>query len=98
MEDARPQIQEITRDTAAIAKSGLAQTERLSCLLRDATIRVRALLEQVDKMVELLEHTMDTVERGVTWPIREVNGLAAGISAGVSTLAHGRRRSDDLSN
>ena len=42
MEDARPQLKGITRDAAAIAKSGLAQTERLSCLLRDASIRVRA--------------------------------------------------------
>jgi len=57
-----------------------------------------ALQEQVDKMVELLEHAMDTVKRGVTWPVREVNGLAAGISAAVSTLAPGHRRSDHLSN
>jgi hypothetical protein len=70
--------------------------ERLSCVVRDASILVTARLEQVDSIVEStvegLERTVAAIKRTVTRPVKEVNGLAAGISAGISTFVHGPER------
>lgn len=97
MEETRPQIQEISTQAAAIAKSGREQVERLGSLLHDAGDRARTRLEQLDHTVEntvgQVEQVGDSVKRAVMKPVREVNGLAAGISAAVSTLVHGTRKS-----
>ena len=97
MDDARPQMKEFTADTAALAKSGLPQVQRLGDLLHDASERVRTRLEQIDHTVEAtverVEHVGDTVKRAVMKPVKEANGLAAGISAAVSTVVSGSRMS-----
>jgi hypothetical protein len=97
MNDARPQIQEFTGYTVALAKWGREQVERLSHLLHDASERVRTRLEQIDNTVqstvEHVEHVGDTVKRAAMKPVKEVNGLAAGISAAVSALVCGSRKS-----
>jgi hypothetical protein len=38
-----------------------------------------------------VEQVGDAVKRAVTRPGREIGGIAAGISAALSTLAHGRK-------
>ena len=97
MDDTRPQMKEFTADTAALAKSGLPQVQRLGDLLHDASERVRTRLEQIDHTVEAtverVEHVGDTVKRAVMKPVKEANGLAAGISAAVSTVVSGSRMS-----
>jgi len=97
LEDSRPRIAEITSETAAMAKSGREQVERLGSLLHDAGERAQNRLEQIDRAVEStveqIEHAGDTMKRSVMRPVKEVNGLAAGISAAVSTLVHGSRKS-----
>jgi methyl-accepting chemotaxis protein len=97
LEDARPRIAEITGETAAIARSGREQVERLSALLHDAGERAQNRLEQLDhaveSTVEKFEHVGDSMKRSVLLPVKGVNGLAAGISAAVSTLVHGSRKS-----
>jgi hypothetical protein len=64
-------------------------------LLHDAGDRARARLEQVDHTVEAtvqqLEQVSNTVKKAVSRPVREVNGIAAGISAAVSTLVRGHK-------
>jgi len=97
MEDTRPKIAQISAETLAIARSGRDQVERLGDLLHDASDRARHRLEQIDQTVEStvgqVEHVGDSVKRAVLRPVREVNGIAAGISAAVSTLVHGSRKS-----
>lgn len=97
MDETRPKINEITVETLAIAKTGREQVERLGGLLTDAGERARARLEQIDhtveSTVEQVEQVGGTVRRAVMKPVKEVNGLAAGISAAVSTLVHGSRKS-----
>jgi ABC-type transporter Mla subunit MlaD len=97
MEDTRPKIAQLSAETVAIARSGRDQVERLGDLLHDASDRARNRLEQIDQTVEntvgQVEHAGDTVKRAVMRPVREVNGIAAGISAAVSTLVHGSRKS-----
>jgi hypothetical protein len=97
MEDTRPRIAEISVATVAIAKSGQEQVERLGGLLHDASARAQTRLEQLDQVVESTvmqaEHVGETMKRAVMAPVREANGLAAGVSAAFSTLVHGSRRS-----
>jgi len=92
----QPRIKEISTEAAAIAKSSRRQVERIGELLEDAGSRAKERLEQidhsVDNTVEHLEQAGDVMKRAVLRPVREVNGLAAGISAAVSTLVHGSRR------
>jgi uncharacterized protein Yka (UPF0111/DUF47 family) len=97
LEETRPRIAEITGETAAIARSGREQVERLGALLNHAGEQAQARLAQIDhaveSTVEQIEHVGDSVKRSVLKPVKGVNGLAAGISAAVSTLVHGSRKS-----
>jgi hypothetical protein len=100
MGDARPQIKELTGDTVAISKSSRAQIEDLGNLLHDACVRARMRLDQIDSTVEFtvgrLEHAAGAVKRAAIKPVKEVSGLAAGLSATISTLVCGSQsRSPD---
>jgi methyl-accepting chemotaxis protein len=90
IEDTRPRISEVSSEVAAISHSGREQVERLGELLQDAGDRARTRLEQIDhtveSTVEQVEQVGDAVKRTVMRPVREVNGIAAGISAAVSSL------------
>jgi ABC-type transporter Mla subunit MlaD len=96
LEETRPRIVEITSDGAAIIKSGREQAQNLGGLLQDAGTRARARIEQIDRSVdntvEQVEQIGENVKRAAMRPVREVNGIAAAISATVSTLVRGSRR------
>jgi len=49
----------------------------------------------VEHTVEQVEHVGDAVKRAAMKPVRELNGLAAGVSAAVSSLVKGRKYSVD---
>jgi len=97
IDEVSPRITEISTEAAAIAKSSRRQVERIGELLEDAGSRAKERLEQIDQSVdatvEHIEQAGDVMKRAVMRPVREVNGLAAGISAAVSTLVHGSRKS-----
>jgi methyl-accepting chemotaxis protein len=97
IQDLRPRIADVSEETVAIMRSGREQVERMGDLLHDAGDRARARLEQVDQSVENTVHQIENVsgavKNAVLRPVREVNGIAAGISAAVSTMVHGQRRS-----
>ena len=99
MQDTRPTIADISDETVAIMRSGREQVERMGDLLHDAGDRARARLEQVDQSVEStvnqIENVSGAVKSAVLRPVREVNGIAAGISAAVSTLVRGHKSSVD---
>jgi ABC-type transporter Mla subunit MlaD len=99
MEENRPRIAAASGDVAAITHAGREQVERISVLLHDAGDRTHARLEQIDQSVdsavEQVGQVGDAMKRAVLRPVREVNGIAAGISAAVSTLVKGRKSSVD---
>jgi methyl-accepting chemotaxis protein len=99
MQETRPKIADISEETLAIMHSGREQVERMGDLLHDAGDRARSRLEQVDHAVEStvnqIENVSGAVKAAVLRPVREVNGLAAGISAAVSTLVRGHKSSVD---
>jgi uncharacterized protein YoxC len=95
LDENRPKVAEITGDVAQIVNSGRRQAERVGELLHDAGDRARARLEQIDRSVdgavEQVGQVGDAMKRAVTRPARELNGIAAGISAAMSALVHGRK-------
>jgi methyl-accepting chemotaxis protein len=96
MEETRPRISELSEEAVEIVRSGRQQVERIGELLHDAGDRARTRLAQIDQAVddtvEQVEQMGDSVKRAVLRPVREVNGLAAGISAAVATLVHHSRK------
>ena len=94
MDDARPRVAEISDEALAIVKTGREQVERVGELLQDAAGRARPRLDQIDRSVDStvpqVEQVSESVKRAVMRPVREVNGVAAGISAAVSAL--GRKK------
>jgi uncharacterized protein YoxC len=94
VDDTRPKVAEISDEAVAIVKTGRDQVERVGELLQDAAGRTRQRLDQIDRSVDSTIHQVeqvgDSVKRAVMRPVREVNGVAAGISAAVSAL--GRKK------
>jgi methyl-accepting chemotaxis protein len=97
LEEMRPRIVEITTEVSSIAKTGRGQVEKVGELLHDASERAEARLEQIDRTVdntvEQMEKVGESVKTAVMRPVREVNGIAAGISAVLSTLTGRPRKS-----
>jgi hypothetical protein len=97
VEDNRPRVSEVCGEVVAIAETGRQQVKRVGDLIYEASDRARTRLEQIDGAVEStvgqVEHAGESIRQAVMRPVREVNGLAAGISAAVSTLVKGPRRS-----
>lgn len=97
IEEARPQITHLSQEALEIVRLGREQVERVGDLLHDAGEKARTRLEQIDHSVEStieqVEQVGGAMKRAVLKPVREVNGLAAGISAAVSLLVHGHRKS-----
>jgi methyl-accepting chemotaxis protein len=96
--DVRPRISELSDEAVAAVRSGREQVERIGDLLHDATDRARARLEQIDESVGntvgQVGQVGDAMKRAVLRPVREANGLAAGISAAMSSLVHPRKAPD----
>ncbi len=97
LEENRPKISAIASDTAAIARDVRGHVVRVGDLLHDTTDRARVRIAQfddkVDTTVEQVEQVGEAVKTTVMRPVREVEGLAAGIKAAVSAYSQGRRRS-----
>jgi ABC-type transporter Mla subunit MlaD len=94
--ETRPRVVQFSDEMVGIAKSGREQVDRVGEFLRETGDRAAPRLEQIDRTVEQtvgqVEQVGDVVKRAVMTPVREVNGLAAGISAAVSTFVHRPRR------
>jgi hypothetical protein len=95
--DIRPRISEVSEEAVAIARSGRQQVDRFGALLNDASGRARSRMQQIDHSVESTVDQVgqvgDAMKRAVMRPVREANGIAAGISAAVATLVKGTRKS-----
>jgi len=97
--DVRPQVKQISQEALDITRIGREQVENVSELLHDAGEKARARLDQIDQGVDQtlvqVEHVGGAIKRAAMKPVREVTGIAAGISAAMSTLVRHRRSSVD---
>jgi hypothetical protein len=96
LEENRPRIGEITTEALAVAKTARLQTERIAALLDDvngrAKTRIAQIDETVDHTVEQVEHASEAVKSAVLKPVKEVNGLVAGVKAALNTYVQGGNR------
>jgi len=96
LEENKARVAEISIEAVEIAKTARVQAERISDLLSDSSERAKARLAQIDRTVdetvEQVEQVGGAVKTAVMKPVKEVNGLMAGMKAALSTLAAGNRR------
>jgi hypothetical protein len=96
LEENKPRVAEISVEAVEIAKTARLQADRISDLLADSAERAKARLAQIDRTVdetvEQVEQVGDAVKSAVLKPVKEVNGLMAGMKAAISTYAAGSRR------
>jgi hypothetical protein len=99
VEISNKQISEITSRTIDILDSTKRQMAIVEDVVGDVAGRAKVQIERVELVVD------DTLSRahevvavfhdGVMKPLREINGLAAGIRAGLATIARGNRPTPD---
>jgi ABC-type transporter Mla subunit MlaD len=96
LDENRPHIAEITAETLVVAKTARQQAERIGALIDDAGERAKARIAQidhtVDQTVEQVEHAGEAVRSAVMKPVKEVNGIVAGVKAALNTYAQGGNR------
>lgn len=99
LEENRSHIAEITSDTLVIARSTRQQAEHVNQIIDEANVRVKARIAQIDQSVQEtvveVEHARDAVKSAVMKPVKEVNGLMAGVKAALSTYAQGGNRNPE---
>jgi len=95
--EARPYIIHLSEEAIGAARAAREQVERVGGVVEDVSRRAHARLEQIDQSLEntvgQVGQVGDAMKRAVMRPVREANGVAAGISAAVATLVHPRRSS-----
>ena len=68
-------------------------------LLKDVSDRAKAQVARIDGAVEqtvgTVQHAGESAIETVLKPVREVNGVLAGIKTAISVYSHGRRQSVD---
>lgn len=97
VEDGKRQIAEIAAKTGEILDSAKRQLGKVEVLLTDASERAKVQIEKaemvIDDTVSRAHETVAMVHNGITRPIREINGIAAGLKAAMHQLAHPNRPS-----
>ena len=96
LEENKPRVAEISADAVQIVKTARVQADRLSELLKDSSERAKARLAQIDRTVdetvEQVEQVGGAAKSAVLKPVKEVNGIMAGMKAALSTYAAGNKR------
>jgi len=99
VEQSKKQIAEITARTNEILDSTKHQLAMVEEVVTDATARAKVQLERVEMVVDdtvtRAHETIATLHDGVMRPLRQVNGVAAGLRTALMFLARGNRPSVD---
>jgi len=99
VEQSRKQILDITTRANEILTSAKEQLGMVQEVVEDATSRAKVQLERVelvlDDTLSRAHETVATVHDGIMRPLREINGIAAGVKTALSYLARGNRPSVD---
>lgn len=94
-----PRVMAVSADAVEISKSAREQVYRVGELLKDFSDRARAQVARIDGAVDQtvgnVQHAGETVKDAVLRPVREVNGVIAGIKTAIAVYSHGRRQSVD---
>jgi uncharacterized protein YjbJ (UPF0337 family) len=94
-----PRLMLVSADAVEISKSAREQVGRVGDLLTDIAERAKAQVARIDGAVEQtvgsVQHAGESVKDAVLKPVREVNGVLAGIKTAITVYSHGRRQSVD---
>jgi len=86
-------------ESREILASAKAQLGKVEVLVDDATTRARAQMDRVemvlDDTLDKVQYAVNAVSRGVARPIREIQGVAAGLQAAFTCLLRSARPSVD---
>jgi ElaB/YqjD/DUF883 family membrane-anchored ribosome-binding protein len=99
VEQSGKQIADITTRANDILDSTKRQLAIVEEVVGDAAARARVQMERVelvmDDTLSRAHETVAVVHEGIMAPLREVNGVAAGIRAALNSLARGNRPTVD---
>jgi hypothetical protein len=94
--DARSQVREVSAGTLELIASTKTQLGRVEEVVVDAAGRARNQLARTELVVEdtvnRVQETVAAVQGTILKPIREVNGIAAGVKAGLGALLKTNKR------
>ena len=95
VEDGRRMIGEVTEKTNDILEVTRRQLARIDELLEDAAARARVQLDRaeivLDDTMNRAQETVALVHSGIMKPLREIQGVAAGVRTAVEFLMRGRK-------
>ncbi len=99
VEQSGKQITEITTRANDILDSTKRQLAIVEEVVGDAAVRAKVQMERVelvlDDTLSRAHETVAVVHDGIMRPLREVNGIAAGVRAALNSLARGNRPTVD---
>lgn len=99
VDQSRTQIVDITKRANEILDSTKRQLAKVEDVVTDASARAKVELERVelvlDDTLSRAHETVATVHDGIMRPLRELNGIAAGVKTALAYLARGNRPSVD---
>ncbi len=92
----RPRVTDIVANVEHSVRTARAQVERLDATVSDIVDRTRLQVIRADELVnrtmDRVEQTTDMVHRTVVSPIRQLSGLAQGLTAGLEFFLGRKRR------
>ncbi|HWZ31512.1 MAG TPA: hypothetical protein VNX18_09285 [Bryobacteraceae bacterium] len=94
VEDGRKQIQEISVKTNEILDTTRKQLARVDAVMEDAAGRARVQMDRaemvLDDTMNRAQETVALVHDGIMKPLREIQGVSAGVRAALNFLMRGR--------
>ncbi len=95
LEQSRKQVSDVTTKAGNVLELAQKQLVRVDELLGEATSRAKIHMERVDLILDdaigKLDETAALLNKGLLRPVREINAIAAGIQAALSTLFRSQR-------
>lgn len=93
----RKQMAEVAGKVNKLLDTAQAQISRIDGVLSDATSRARVQMDRLelvmDDSIDRVHETVAILHDGILRPLREVNGIVAGLRAGIGYLLGNRRPS-----
>jgi ABC-type transporter Mla subunit MlaD len=94
IEESRTQIHDITQKTGEILDVTRRQLSRVDEVLEDAAARARVQMDRaemvLDDTMNRAQETVALVHSGIMQPLREIQGVQAGVRAALNFLMRGR--------
>jgi hypothetical protein len=94
VEESRVQIVDITSKTSDILDTARRQLQKVDEVLDDATARARVQMDRAEMVLDdamtRTQQTVAMVNNGIVKPVREIQGVAAGLRTAILFLTRGR--------